>query len=67
MRRWIFCLLFIGTVLALSDAPSAVRAATPVSDCRVTTEQENEATARLWFTEGYNAGNVDILDEMKSS
>jgi predicted ester cyclase len=64
MRRWIFCLLIIATTFAMSVAPSTARAATPESDCRVTTAAENEATARLWFTEGYNAGNVDILNEI---
>lgn len=64
MRRWIVVFLLFVPLFAGVLAPVAAQDATPAPNCLVTTEDENEATARLWFTEGYNAGNVDILNQI---
>ena len=64
MRRWTVLLPIFATLFAREALPSVAQDASPVSDCRVTTSAENEATAWLWFTEGYNKGNVDILNQI---
>lgn len=64
MRRWIVVLLLFASWFTLAVAPLSAQDASPVPGCRVTTTSENEAIAELWFTEGYNAGNVDILNQI---
>ncbi len=64
MRRWSVVLLLLTVLFAHAVAPSAAQEASPVADCPATTTAENEAIARLWFTEGYNAANPGILNEI---
>jgi hypothetical protein len=64
MRRCPLVLLLLAALLSSAVIPSAAQDASPAAACLVTTTDENEATARLWFTEGYNEGNVDILNQI---
>jgi steroid delta-isomerase-like uncharacterized protein len=54
-------------VVSRAEDPIALaraQQATPGAACHVTSEEENEATARRWFDEAINDSDLAVLDEI---
>jgi steroid delta-isomerase-like uncharacterized protein len=71
MRRFsLVVILFLGFAALMAPqtaSPTKAQSATPAAACSITTEAENEATARRWHDEAVNQHNPDVLDEIAAS
>jgi predicted ester cyclase len=62
--------LIVGLFAVTLATPRALilaQEATPVADCPVTTEDENEAVARRWHEEMINGANPAVADEIAAA